>query len=301
MVEQVLLKITVAGSSHWQTVIADDYTAMSVALHEVVGEDVAELATLHSTHLHRHVRVACEVNAVHTVSQFLHCRAVVSEVGGDVELEVACLHRRTIEHELNTGIVDLASVHPLLCPRRRSVYEHSLVLRSIIIIGEVEAETVVEELHIYTHLIRGLNLWLQVGVELNCVVDRLAVAHLELILAHVVKVVRSGVLTYLRSRHAQLCERNPRRQLMVDRSHEVGEYPAERCRRIEERVVLLRQRRRPVVACCDVEREPLVVSQLSRSESRVHSAAVSVVESRCELVAGVEYPVVLLEHVLHRS
>ena len=69
---------------------------------------------------------------------------------------------------------------------------------------------------------------------------------------------------------------------------------------MEERVVLLRQRRRPVVACCQVEREPLVVSQLSRSESRVHGATVSVVESRCELVTGVEYPVVFLEHVLHR-
>ena len=166
----------------------------------------------------------------------------MSEVSGDVELEVACLHRRTIEHELDTGVVDLASVHPLLCPRRRSVYEHSLVLGRIIIIGEVEAETVVEELHIYAHLIRGLNLWLQVGVELDGVVDRLAVAHLELILAHVVEVVRSGILTYLRSRHAQLSERNPRRQLMVDRAHEVGEHPAKRCRRIEERVVLLRQR-----------------------------------------------------------
>ena len=82
---------------------------------------------------------ACEVNAVYAVSQFLNGRTVVSEVGGDVELEVACLHRCTVEHELDTGVVDLASVHPLLCPRRRSVYEHSLVLGRIIIIGEVEA------------------------------------------------------------------------------------------------------------------------------------------------------------------
>ena len=37
MVEKILLKVTIAGSSHWQTVVADDYTALSVALHEVVG------------------------------------------------------------------------------------------------------------------------------------------------------------------------------------------------------------------------------------------------------------------------
>ena len=125
----------------------------------------------------------------------------MSEISGDVELEVACLHRRTIEHELDTGVVDLASVYPLLCPRRRSVYEHSLVLGRIIIIGEVEAETVVKELHIYAHLIRGLNLWLQVGVELDGVVDRLAVAHLELILAHVVEVVRRSLPTCAADTH----------------------------------------------------------------------------------------------------
>ena len=152
---------------------------------------------------------------------------VMCEVGCEVKLEVACTNRRTVYHKLHSGIVDLACVHPLLCPRSRCVHEHGLVLRSAIIICEVESETVLEELHVKTNLIRCLNLWLEVRIEAYGVDDRLAVAHLELELTYVVEIVRRRILTHLGCREAQLCERNPFRQTMVDGAHEVGHHPAE--------------------------------------------------------------------------
>ena len=299
VVEKPLLLVAAARFGLRQSVGVEYDVAGRVAFHELVRIDVAELATLDGADLDGHVRVAGKVDAVHAIGQLIDFADVVSEVQIEVEGEVLCLDGRRVEGELDALIADLAGVYPLLAPWRRSVDQHRLVLRRVVIVCEVEAETILQELHVEAHLIGGLDLGLQVVVHLDGLHGGLADAIREAVQLGVIEVVGLRVFSDLGPREAELREGNPPRQRLVDGAHEIREDVAQRSRRVEERAVAGGQGGRPVVPCGEVEREILPEGDLRGGKDGVHRPVAADVRRAVEALGGIEEPRVLDEHVLH--
>ena len=244
MIQEILLQVTTGistGYRQWQTILANDHLSVGITLQQVVGEDVAQLSTCLGTHLDWHIDITAEVDVIHAICQLIDTRDVLGEVHRQVEGQILGLHWRTIEHQLDTLVGNLTGIDPLLGPRCRSIHEHRLVLGLRIIIGEVEAQTILQELHLQAPLEGRLDLWLQVAVLLDGLRHRHTNAILVGIGTSVVEVVRLRVLTYLGERQASLGKGNPLWERMLDATHEVTEDIADAGTWIEERAVVLRQ------------------------------------------------------------
>ena len=246
MIEDILLQISACittGNRHWKTVLANHHLTIRIALDEVIGIDIAQLTSCLRTYLDWHVAIAIKVDVIHAISQFIYTGDILGNIHGEIELEVLGLDRCAVKHQLNTLVGNLTCIHPLLCPRSRYIYKHSLVLGLGIIIGEIKSQTVLQELHLKTPLEGRLDLWFQVAVLLHGLWNWHTDAILIGIRTGVVEIVWVWVLTYLSERQTSLGESHPRWQRMVDRAHEIAEDIAHTCTWIEERTVVLWQGR----------------------------------------------------------
>lgn len=249
--------------------VAQNQVAVLVAGIEGVGVDVAQASALFGTYVDQHVLVLeVEADVFGIVVQLHYRGVVVGQTHVEVKLEVFGLDRRGVQHQLDALVEYLAGIDILGRELAGHGHDHDLVFGEAAVVGEVEPEPVVEELHVETGFVGRRNLGFQVGVGLDFRVADFGPVYPLGVGEVVVEHIGVGVLTYLGGRQTQFTEGNPRGESHVVAAHHVAEYPAEVGRGVEVGAVVLGQGRRPVVTGREVEGNPFVPGKLQGTEYR---------------------------------
>ena len=196
-------------------------------------------------------------------------------------------HRRSVQNDLYTGILDIPGIdHPgAFTRRRRDRQSQDLVGCIFLIPGKVQPQPVIKETDIETGFRRFDQFRLQV-----CQRDRTGGRCPFYIIDNSVntissqQAVRIGIVTYFRIRSSQLCQGQPFRYIHFIRTEHIRNHPTQSDRRIEERTVLVRQSRRPVIAGSHIQEDPVLIAQLGKTVQGVHRFLTDIM-TRCRCFA----------------
>ena len=276
------------GFHHGQTVFANHLVAIGVALvtgtHE--GADLLALDGIDGT-----VTGGGEVDAAQGITvyvdthslvmvEFKNLVPVLGQVEGGAEGNVAGADEVSVELELNTLVLDVTGIDPLVLDTGgvRKGDLHHLVHGIGVIVGEVDTQTVLEEVPLGTHFPGSHHFGLQVGIGNGGGIGNESYTVLSGGAQQGFQLIRIGILTHLGPGSAELTVvQNVLVVVHTQLIQHAGEEVRQAHGRIEVAAVGLREGGGPVVTGGHIQEEEVLPTQVGESVDGVDLLLVDII------------------------